>query len=185
MSEITNFFFDPTYHQITAINMHTILLIMLHVGILIGLYTKKLVSSTVTVIIFVVAIVVTLLMNFLVRWLCRNDHANIAWLVIAVLFLLHVGTGYNIISSFSKLKNGQFSRRQNYNMNNFDSNYDFNNMDYTMQSMQSMQSMPPSMQSMQSMPPSMQSMPPSMQSMPQNQPQNYKLKNFNNSNDEE
>ena len=193
MSEITNFFFDPTYHQITAINMHTILIILLNIGILIGLYNKKIMSPTVTVVIFVVAIVVILLMNFLVRWLCRNNHENAAWGVVIVLYLLYIVTGYNYIRIMAGTKKSKTRGFMQNNESNYLDNYD-ESSDYSMsprmspQMSQRMQSQPMSSpmgsqympQSMQ--PPQMQSQP--MQQMqPQMQPpqmQNFRMKEFEN-----
>jgi hypothetical protein len=186
MSEIKNFFFDPTYHQITAINMHTILLILLNIGILIGLYTKKIVSPAVTIIIFVVGIIVGLLMNFLVRWLSRNNYENIAWGVVVVLYLLHIGTGYNyvrIMADNKKFLSNKYGAKNNYN-DMYDSS------DYLMSPQMSSQmgsympqSMPPPMQYSQPMQ-QMQQMQP-MQSQPmQSQPMQNRMQNFNNEDEE-
>jgi hypothetical protein len=164
MSTITDFFFDPTYHQITAINMHTILLLMLYIGISIGLISKKKQSSAIIIVLILVATVVVILMNFLVRWLCRNKYENIAWVVVVVVYLLHIGTGYNILSTIYKTKQN-FNFKNNYAIdynNNFDYDSDFNSMQYSMPPHLSSQ-MPPHLSSQ--MPPQLSSqMPPQMQS---------------------
>ncbi len=159
MSAVKDFFFDPKYNQITAMNMHTILILMSYIGIGIGLISKKMPSSIMTVVMIVIASIVVILMNFLVRWLSRNNYENIAWGIVIVIYILYIVTGYNVFNLIYK-NIPNLNRKINFSNDSNDYN-DFNDFNYEPNYDNTQYSMPPHMQ-------------------PRMSPQNYRSNNLNN-----
>lgn len=82
--------------QKTAYAVLAIGIILVNLGIIYGLYTKKM-SVNRNVKMFIVSLVTITLLYMLLNWLCQNNHSTIAWIITALplitYFLIGIANG--------------------------------------------------------------------------------------------